>query len=94
MVALGGGHGLASTLRAVRSYAGGVAAIVSVADDGGSSGRLRQIAGIPRPATCAAAWSPWAPPGRPGPRLSSTASPPATSKGTHSGTWSSRAWPT
>ena len=48
-MALGGGHGLASTLRAVRQYAGRVAAVVSVADDGGSSGRLRQIAGIPAP---------------------------------------------
>jgi uncharacterized cofD-like protein len=49
VVALGGGHGLATTLRAVRSYAGRVTAVVSVADDGGSSGRLRQIAGIPAP---------------------------------------------
>jgi uncharacterized cofD-like protein len=49
VVALGGGHGLASTLRAARLYAGEVAAVVSVADDGGSSGRLRQIAGIPAP---------------------------------------------
>lgn len=42
MVALGGGHGTAVTLRAARGYAGQVTAIVSVADDGGSSGRLRQ----------------------------------------------------
>ena len=49
VVALGGGHGLASTLRAARLYAGQVSAVVSVADDGGSSGRLRQIAGIPAP---------------------------------------------
>ena len=49
VVALGGGHGLATTLRAVRRYAGKVTAVVSVADDGGSSGRLRQIAGIPAP---------------------------------------------
>jgi uncharacterized cofD-like protein len=49
VVALGGGHGLASTLGAVRQYAGRVTAVVSVADDGGSSGRLRQIAGIPAP---------------------------------------------
>lgn len=41
MVALGGGHGLAATLQAVRIYAGEVTAVVSVADDGGSSGRLR-----------------------------------------------------
>jgi uncharacterized cofD-like protein len=49
VVALGGGHGLATTLRAVRRYASRVTAVVSVADDGGSSGRLRQIAGIPAP---------------------------------------------
>jgi uncharacterized cofD-like protein len=49
VVALGGGHGLARTLEAVRRYAGRVTAVVSVADDGGSSGRLRQIAGIPAP---------------------------------------------
>jgi uncharacterized cofD-like protein len=67
VVALGGGHGLASTLRAVRQYAGRVAAVVSVADDGGSSGRLRQIAGIPAPGdlrrclvAMAAPGSPWA----------------------------------
>jgi uncharacterized cofD-like protein len=49
VVALGGGHGLATTLRAARMYAGEVTAVVSVADDGGSSGRLRSIAGIPAP---------------------------------------------
>lgn len=49
VVALGGGHGLASTIRAARLYAGEVVAVVSVADDGGSSGRLREIAGIPAP---------------------------------------------
>jgi len=41
VVALGGGHGLAVTLAAVSRYAGQVTAVVSVADDGGSSGRLR-----------------------------------------------------
>ncbi|MGI8777606.1 MAG: gluconeogenesis factor YvcK family protein [Acidimicrobiales bacterium] len=49
VVALGGGHGLASSLRAVRRYADDVCAIVSVADDGGSSGRLRADFGIPPP---------------------------------------------
>ena len=43
VVAIGGGHGLAATLRAVRTYTSRVTAIVSVADDGGSSGRLRQL---------------------------------------------------
>jgi uncharacterized cofD-like protein len=49
VVALGGGHGLASTLRAVRSYAGGITAVVSVADDGGSTGRLRAAGDRPAP---------------------------------------------
>ena len=42
VVAVGGGHGLAATLRAARLYAGELTAVVSVADDGGSSGRLRR----------------------------------------------------
>ncbi len=49
VVAIGGGHGLSQTLRAARRYAGGITAIVSVADDGGSSGRLREELGIPAP---------------------------------------------
>ena len=42
VVALGGGHGLAAALRSARRYAGELTAVVSVADDGGSSGRLRR----------------------------------------------------
>ncbi|MFM7270527.1 MAG: uridine diphosphate-N-acetylglucosamine-binding protein YvcK [Actinomycetes bacterium] len=49
VVALGGGHGLAVTLRAVRRYAGTVTAVASVADDGGSSGRIRRDLGLPAP---------------------------------------------
>jgi uncharacterized cofD-like protein len=49
VVALGGGHGLSATLRAARRYAGEISAVVSVADDGGSSGRLRSAFGIPAP---------------------------------------------
>ncbi|MEA2686768.1 MAG: hypothetical protein QOE93_1963 [Actinomycetota bacterium] len=49
VVALGGGHGLSASLRAIRLYADEVTAIVSVADDGGSSGRLRSTFGIPPP---------------------------------------------
>jgi len=41
-VALGGGHGLSRSLTALRSVADEVVAVVSVADDGGSSGRLRR----------------------------------------------------
>lgn len=43
VVAIGGGHGLAATLRAARTYTDRITAIVSVADDGGSSGRLREL---------------------------------------------------
>ena len=49
VVGLGGGHGLAATLAAARRYAGTLDAVVSVADDGGSSGRLRRELGIPAP---------------------------------------------
>jgi uncharacterized cofD-like protein len=49
IVALGGGHGLAVALRAAREYAGEIAAIVTVADDGGSSGRLRRDLGVAAP---------------------------------------------
>lgn len=49
IVALGGGHGLAASLRAARCYAGDIAGIVSVADDGGSSGKIRRDLGIPAP---------------------------------------------
>ena len=49
VVGIGGGHGLAATLRAARRYAHDVAAVVTVADDGGSSGRLTRELGIPPP---------------------------------------------
>ena len=49
VVALGGGHGLAQALMAIQAYAGAITAIVSVADDGGSSGRLSPDLGIPPP---------------------------------------------
>lgn len=42
VVALGGGHGLAASLAALRRVTSAITAIVTVADDGGSSGRLRQ----------------------------------------------------
>jgi uncharacterized cofD-like protein len=43
VVAIGGGHGTAVTLRAASRYTERITAIVSVADDGGSSGRLREL---------------------------------------------------
>ena len=49
VVAIGGGHGLSAALEAVQLYAGKVTAVVSVADDGGSSGRLIQGMRIPAP---------------------------------------------
>jgi uncharacterized cofD-like protein len=41
VVALGGGHGLAASLSALRQLTPRLTAVVTVADDGGSSGRLR-----------------------------------------------------
>jgi uncharacterized cofD-like protein len=46
VVAFGGGHGLAASLSALRRVTSHVTAIVTVADDGGSSGRLRQQFGV------------------------------------------------
>jgi uncharacterized cofD-like protein len=49
IVCVGGGHGLAAALAAVRRITGRVTAVVTVADDGGSSGVLRRWLGIPAP---------------------------------------------
>ena len=46
VVALGGGHGLQATLAALRRITPDVTAVVTVADDGGSSGRLRRELGL------------------------------------------------
>lgn len=46
VVAIGGGHGLARTLAAARINGWVPTAVVSVADDGGSSGRLRRDLGV------------------------------------------------
>lgn len=46
VVALGGGHGLAASLQSLRHLTERITAIVTVADDGGSSGRLRHEFGI------------------------------------------------
>jgi uncharacterized cofD-like protein len=45
-VGLGGGHGLAASLAALRTLTGELTAVVTVADDGGSSGRLRREFGV------------------------------------------------
>ncbi|MFJ3957901.1 uridine diphosphate-N-acetylglucosamine-binding protein YvcK [Arthrobacter sp. NPDC090010] len=48
VVALGGGHGLSATLGALRLLTTSLTAVVTVADDGGSSGRLRKdFGGLP-----------------------------------------------
>ncbi len=49
IVALGGGHGLSATLRALRTLDIEPVAIVGTGDDGGSSGRLREHLGVPPP---------------------------------------------
>jgi uncharacterized cofD-like protein len=49
VAAIGGGHGLSAALRAIMDYADAITAIVSVADDGGSSGRLAPALEIPPP---------------------------------------------
>jgi uncharacterized cofD-like protein len=49
VVAIGGGHGLAVMLRGLKQRTTNLTAVVTVADDGGSSGRLRRSLGIPPP---------------------------------------------
>ncbi len=46
VVAIGGGHGLATLLRGIKNHSNNITAIVTVADDGGSSGRLRREKGV------------------------------------------------
>ncbi len=46
IVAVGGGTGLSTLLRGIKIYSANITAIVSVADDGGSSGRLRREIGV------------------------------------------------
>jgi uncharacterized cofD-like protein len=47
IVAIGGGTGLSTLLRGLKVHTANLTAIVSVADDGGSTGRLREQLGIP-----------------------------------------------
>ena len=46
VVAIGGGHGISMVLRGLKDYTHNLTAVVSVADDGGSSGELRRTLGI------------------------------------------------
>ena len=49
IVAIGGGTGLSALLRGLKEKSGNITAIITVADDGGSSGRLRRELGLPPP---------------------------------------------
>ncbi|MCC6381492.1 MAG: YvcK family protein [Dehalococcoidia bacterium] len=49
IVAIGGGTGLSMLLRGLKQYTSNLTAIVTVADDGGSTGRLRQEFGVVAP---------------------------------------------
>ena len=49
IVAIGGGTGLSTLLRGLKLYSKNITAIVTVADDGGGSGVLRQEMGMPPP---------------------------------------------
>ena len=60
IVAIGGGTGLSTLLRGLKAHTGNLTAIVTMADDGGSSGRLRRSLGLPPPGdlrSCLAALS-------------------------------------
>jgi uncharacterized cofD-like protein len=46
IVTIGGGHGLSTLLRGLKGHTHNLTAVVTVADDGGSSGRLRESFGI------------------------------------------------
>ena len=46
LVAIGGGHGLSAMLRGLKRYTRDITAIVTVADDGGGSGALREDLGM------------------------------------------------
>jgi uncharacterized cofD-like protein len=63
LVAIGGGHGLAVTLEAANRSGADVTAVVTVADDGGSSGRLRRDLGIIAPGDLRRCLEALAPPG-------------------------------
>ena len=49
IVAIGGGTGLSNLLRGLRQYTSNITAVVTVSDDGGSSGRLRDAFDMPAP---------------------------------------------
>ena len=72
VVALGGGHGLAASLQALRQVTPHLTAVVTVADDGGSSGRLRDELGALPPGDLRMALAALAGARRLGPHLGAT----------------------
>ena len=59
IVAIGGGTGLSTMLRGLKRYTRDLTAIVTVADDGGGSGVLRQELGMLPRGISATVWRPW-----------------------------------
>jgi hypothetical protein len=59
VVCVGGGTGLPVLLRGLKEHTSNMTAIVTVGDDGGSSGRLRRSLGCYRRVTCATASRRW-----------------------------------
>lgn len=47
IVTIGGGTGLSTLLRGLKEHTSNLTAVVTVADDGGSSGALREVLGVP-----------------------------------------------
>jgi hypothetical protein len=70
IVAIGGGTGLSTLLSGLKRYSNNLTAIVTVADDGGSSGAPRRELGVQPPATSAIAWPPSPPKNRCSPACS------------------------
>ena len=59
IAAIGGGTGLSTMLRGLKQYTRNLTAIVTVADDGGGTGRLRDSWGCPRRGTSVTVWRRW-----------------------------------
>ncbi|MFH1833162.1 MAG: gluconeogenesis factor YvcK family protein [Candidatus Levyibacteriota bacterium] len=60
IVCLGGGIGTVNLIKGLKKYTGNITVVVSMADDGGSAGRLRRYFGVPPPGdlvSCIAALS-------------------------------------
>ncbi|MDQ1743189.1 MAG: hypothetical protein QOE23_1528, partial [Pseudonocardiales bacterium] len=93
IVALGGGHGLHASLSALRLLDVDVTAVVTVADDGGSSGRIRRELGLLPPGDLRMALSALATGELPGAATLTTAGRPASGRST-TGTPAGLPWST